>query len=235
MNKSAPNAPRGQALFETAVALPVFLIALFGVIWAYRTGLLSEQVQQSVRYGGLVTGLANPYEALSLYTIYATVDGVTPPHVRDCVGGATSVISQGHASFWQPGGTPTASSSCGVAILTTGQGVSSPVLLFADYVGAQAVPPAEGSVAEKVFGGNNVSASQNFFRSPDLGVILNCSTIGPAVKKSLEGETDTTTPTTVPTPFPTTVTATANDVVPAAETNTCYTDEAQYAAPASPY
>ena len=55
-----------QAFFETAIAIPIFLISLFGVMWAYRTGILSEQVQQSVRYGGLVSALADPYESYSL-------------------------------------------------------------------------------------------------------------------------------------------------------------------------
>jgi hypothetical protein len=215
--------------------MPIFLIALFGVILAFRTGIVSEQVQQSVRYGGLVTGLANPYEAYSLYTVYATIDGQTPPHIHDCVGGTTSVIAQGHPGFWLPStGMPaTSSATCNLGIVTTAQGVSSPVMLFADYAGAQAQPQAQGMLAGKVFGGNNISATQNFFRSPDLGTILNCTNLGAAVKNSLEGENDTS-PLTVPTPFPTTVTATATDVVPSGQSAGCYATNT-FTAPSAPY
>jgi hypothetical protein len=59
--------PRGQALTETTIALPLFLMGLFGVMWAVREGAMSERVQMGVRYGGVVTQLSNPYASYSLY------------------------------------------------------------------------------------------------------------------------------------------------------------------------
>src|SRR5271156_821347 len=66
--------PRGQALTETTIALPLFLMGLFGIMWAVREGAMSERVQMGVRYGGVVTQLANPYADYSLYAMYATID-----------------------------------------------------------------------------------------------------------------------------------------------------------------
>ncbi len=231
------HASRGQAVVETAIAIPLFLIGLFGIIFAYRTGMLSEQVQQSVRYGGLVTALSNPYDQFSLYTVYATIDQQPPAHVRDCVGGATSVVSQGHAGFWQPGSTPTQTTpSCGLALIFPSSGVTYPVLLFSDYVSASSATQSAGTFASFIFGSNTVSASQNFFRSPDLGVLLNCGHLGFAVKRSLEGDGDPYTPLTVPSPFPQTVTPTNADVYPAGVGPNCYNTQANgYGGPTLPY
>jgi hypothetical protein len=231
------HASRGAALIETAIVAPLFVLSLFGVIWAYRTGVLAEQVQQSVRYGGLVSALSNPYEQFSLYTAYATVDQSPPSHVRDCVPGSSSVISQGHSALWQPGTLPTqAAPVCGLAIIFPVSGVSYPVLIYSDFVEISAIPQLSGVLGTVTFGKNVTTASQNFFRSPDLGVILNCSHLGYAVKRSLEAEGDPYTPTTVPTPFPQTVTPTNLDVIPTNVANNCYTATANdYGAPTAPY
>jgi hypothetical protein len=237
MKFTTRHASRGQAVFETAIAIPLFLIGLFGVIWTFRTGILSEQVQQSVRYGGLVSALANPYESYSLYTLYATIDQNPPTHTRDCVGGSTNVVAQGHSVFWQPGATPTqVTPTCGLAILFTSTGVSSPIILYSDYVSASAMPQLTGQYGGLIYGKNTVSASQNFFRSPDVGALLNCSHLGFAVKRSLEGDGDPYTPTTVPTPFPQTVTPTVQDIIPNNVANNCYTATANsYGGPTAPY
>ncbi len=236
MKKYAQHGIRGQAVFETAIAVPLFLIGLFGVIWAFRTGMISEQVQQSVRYGGLVSALSNPYEQYSLYTVYQTIDQTPPAHERDCVGGAANVVSQGHSNFWQPTATPSSSPSCGLAIIFPSAGVTSPVFLFSDYVNVNASPQLEGSRGWLTFGNNTTYASQNFFRSPDVGILVECSHLGFAVKRSLEGEGDPYTPITPPTPFPQTVTPTNLDIVPTNVPNDCGTSRAYlFGAPTSPY
>jgi hypothetical protein len=237
MKSPRSRAARGAALVETVIAMPLFLVALYGVIWGYRTSVLSEQAQESVRYGGLVSALANPYEQFSLYTVYATIDQSTPTHVRDCVGGPSSVVAQGHSAFWQPAPALTpVSPSCGLAIIFPSAGTTYPVLLYSDYVIANTLPKTSGVFGGSTFGGNMIYASQNFFRSPDLGVILNCSRLGFAVKRSLEGDGDPYTPTTVPTPFPQQVIPTNQDIIPQGVAGTCYTTQAGgYGPPTAPY
>jgi hypothetical protein len=234
----ARHASRGQAVIETAIALPLFLIGLFGVMWAFRTGMLSEQVQQSVRYGGLVSALADPYESYSLYTVYANIDNSPPPNSRDCAGGSTNVISQGHDTFWKAGATTSTAPSCSMVILFPGMtNVSSPVILFSDYVAASATSQFSGNFGALTYGNQTIAASQNFFRSPDVGALLDCSTLGAAVKKSLEAKNDTTTSATaVATPFPQTIPVTNADIIPTTVPNSCYTlVNNAYAAPTAPY
>jgi hypothetical protein len=234
----ARHASRGQAVIETAIALPLFLIGLFGVMWAFRTGMLSEQVQQSVRYGGLVSALADPYESYSLYTVYANIDDSPPPNSRDCAGGSKSVIAQGHDTFWQAAATSSSAPSCSMVILYPGTAaVSSPVILFSNYVDASATSQFSGKFGSLTYGNQTISASQNFFRSPDVGALLDCSNLGPAVKLSLEAKNDTTTSATaVATPFPQTIPATTGDVIPTNVPNSCYTlVNNAYAAPTAPY
>jgi len=157
--------------------------------------------------------------------------------VRDCVGGTPSIIAQGHSAFWQPT-TPVAPNTpnCGLAIIFPSSGTTYPVLLFSDYVKANTLPRSSGIVGGMTFGNNAIFASENFFRSPDLGVILNCSRLGFAVKRSLEGDGDPYTPTTVPTPFPQQVIPTNQDVIPEGVGGTCYMTQADgYGPPTAPY
>jgi hypothetical protein len=224
-HRNARHYARGQAVIETAIALPLFLIGLFGVMWAFRTGMLSEQVQQSVRYGGLVSALADPYESYSLYTIYANIDDSPPPNSRDCAGGSTSVIAQGHDTFWKAGTTNSSAPSCSMAILFPGAtGVSSPVILFSNYVAASASSQFSGKFGSLTYGNQTIAASENFFRSPDVGALLDCSHLGFAVKQSLEAKNDVvTSATSVATPFPQTIPVTNADIIPTNVPNSCYT------------
>ena len=63
-----PRYDRGQALLETAIALPLELTTLFGIIFFSRLGVVAERSQRAVRYGAEVvpppTYLPQMYEAL---------------------------------------------------------------------------------------------------------------------------------------------------------------------------
>lgn len=96
------HASRAQAVFETALVLPVFLVAFFALLWAMRDSSLAERVQLGVRYTGLVQSLADPYASFSLYTMYATIDNNAPREAQACFPGTQTVVTQGHTSFWQP-------------------------------------------------------------------------------------------------------------------------------------
>jgi hypothetical protein len=247
---------RGQALYETTIAMPLFLVGMFGVMWAMKQSSLSERVQLATRYGGMVASLAQPYEQFSLLSMYATIDNA-PPSIRStCYDGANSSVQAqltGPApasplpSFWLPAASPAPASllaspcTSQIAVITTSgtETYSQTVLLRNNYSSISAAAPVNGFISSAALKGSSatsVRAAQNFFRSPDVPTILLCTNVagslGPAVKNGLEAMNDTTTTTAVPTPMPTTVPATG--IVSATTLATC-ANTSTFAAPTAPY
>jgi hypothetical protein len=61
---------RGQALVESALFMPLFLIAMFALIFFGRLGVTSERAQTAVRYANLVTFRnGQAYTAATLYDL----------------------------------------------------------------------------------------------------------------------------------------------------------------------
>jgi len=232
---------RGQALYETTIAMPLFLIGLFGVIWAMKDATLSERVQLATRYGGMVSALHEPYLTFSIYSMYATIDDqklTAQPGCGDEIGQLTS-----NAAFWQPT-TATVTTACPVSLSLIGtngaETYSQSILLRNNYTAINAQTLVNGFISNAALHGSTtttVRAAQNFFSSPDVASLLTCTTLGTPIKNSLEGESDTTTVTSanLATPMPTTVTA--NSVIPAGETSACdpEVNTPTYGAPSAPY
>ena len=75
--------PRGQALLETVIALPLFLLSLFGIMWAVHEVTLAERTQLGVRYAGVVGAASQPYNQYSLDALYrAAVNSSVTPTAR---------------------------------------------------------------------------------------------------------------------------------------------------------
>ena len=111
MRSSFFRSDRGQALFETAISLPLFILAMYGLFWAVRTATLSERLQIGARYGGLVSSLKNPYLSYSLYNLYATLDNDAPNTKAPCGPPAQAAAFGGVEGFYSaiaPIPTPTA-------------------------------------------------------------------------------------------------------------------------------
>jgi Flp pilus assembly protein TadG len=54
MHAKLRHAQRGQAVVETVLFLPMFLLALFGVMWTAQAAVQYERTQSAVRYAGLI-------------------------------------------------------------------------------------------------------------------------------------------------------------------------------------
>jgi len=250
-NKSAS---RGQAVTETAIMTPLFLLGLFGVFWSIRESSLTERVQLGVRYAGVSQSLANPYAAYSLYSVYAAIDNNSPPGAISCINGNAIEVtgdpdngSQQLASFWQPLATPLPlmtsqcpSNNAGSLAVLSGSGYSEPFILQNDFVTLKAQAKTQNtSFAQKVFGGatgTTVVATENFFHSPDVGTLVRCSTIGTALKASLEAPVSGSiaVPSSISTPLPSTFAASA--VIPSSATTACQNpNQSLFATPISPY
>ncbi|HMD01880.1 MAG TPA: hypothetical protein VKG44_02830, partial [Candidatus Baltobacteraceae bacterium] len=208
------HATRGQALTETAIALPLFLMGLFGVIWAIREGAMSERVQLSVRYGGVLGAMQNPYQDYSLYAVYATIDGMPPVLPSNCTGGQPNIITNTRKGFFQPAAAPNPQCTGGVIGINGPETYSIPVMLQdnAAFIGSS---NNTGGFLAGVLGGSTTGngAVQNFFKSPDLESLTQCTEVGIAVQASLEGYGDMTSATTPPSPMPATVTVHAPIIV----------------------
>jgi hypothetical protein len=190
---------RGQSIFETALFVPLFLLSLYGIFVVVTEGSMSERVQLGVRNGGSIFAPGNPYLSYSSYNLYSSIDGVDPSDPSGNCNGALPDTTLLYASprplFFKPA--PSASApvaSCvsakGIALvngayyplqsnflkLSVQTGVSS-------YLVGKIVPSAT----------LNTLAAENFIRPGSIGQLLQSSSIGAAVKASLEGQYDTTT------------------------------------------
>ncbi len=191
--------------------MPVFLLGLFGTIWAVRESALSERVQESIRYGGAVSLLHDPYMSYSLFSLYNVLDG-SPTPTGTCTFDSGPGLSSGRASFWFP--TSGSLTQTCTEYLSQVKAVNDGIILQNSIINVGAQAPEGGFLLGNVFRGSNlgVQASQNFFRSPDVGQMAACTPIGNAIKRSLEGGVnDTTTASTAATAMP--VTPVADPVI----------------------
>jgi len=173
---------RGQALAETALALPVFIIAMFAVLWALKTGVLGERVQLAARYGGMVSAEMNPYDEYSFYAAYQGAAGIamntacaTPPPTY-VVDGAP-VVSPGQPTnefFSAVGGASSGSSTCGTAV-STAAGLSSPKVLGYTTINVSASNDVP-DLMQSIIGTSTTpwNASVNELYSPTMGTLFAC-------------------------------------------------------------
>ncbi len=129
-----------------------------------------------------------------------------------------------------------ATASCGLRIISAPEVYSQPILLHNDYATLTASAQVDGVIQSAALKTTRtqVQAAENFFQSPDLGTLLTCTLLGPAVKGSLEGRNDTTTPTTAATPLPANVPV--SPVIDPLKNPACASPATpQFAAPAPPY
>ena len=189
------HAQRGQATVETAVFLPVFLIVLFGVIWAVQSSVVGERTQIAVRFSGLISDEANPYQQYSLGAMYDGLPGIAAAEIYSCSTPGPDALENNpadgtfpgpiSAQFFQPTGSTVGTCTPGPTHLSGGT-MSSPML----FVHTQSSVSTSVSVPMFLSGtlgsSQNLSATQNFFDGPDVQTILTCySELGTAVTQSL--------------------------------------------------
>ncbi|MGH7728435.1 MAG: TadE/TadG family type IV pilus assembly protein [Vulcanimicrobiaceae bacterium] len=198
-----PRASRGQALFETAIALPLFLLTLFGMLWAIRASALAERAQLGVRYAGVYSALTNPYESYSLNTLYSEIDGVQPPSETICDANQ-DITNQARQNFWQPAVADSPIACSATLTPITGLSSNDDSILLQDELNQITVdaPPGNDYVDLGITLTSNIPALQNYFRSPDLGQLAACTALGGGIDGSLFPGTGSPAPETAPTLLP---------------------------------
>ncbi len=191
----ARHATRGQATLETAVFLPVFLIVLFGVIWAVQSSVLSERAQIAVRFSGLISDEADPYQQYSLGALYDGLPGIAAPETYTCSTPGPDALTNNPTdgtfpgpqspTFFQPASSVNGSCTPGPTHLSGGT-MQSPMLFVHTQSTVQTSAAVPGYLQSALGSSQNISATQNFFDGPDMETMLTCySEIGTAVEQSL--------------------------------------------------
>jgi hypothetical protein len=182
---------RGQALVETVIFLPVALLALFGIIFFARYGVLSERAQSAVRYGTLIAyGKAPAYSAADIYAAIAT-GGATFPSA--CAASVTTdtvkAISEQNAAgptpapFWRP---DTASATCTQATVSfAGPPWAAYHTLTVTSQTATATIAVPAFLANVLGANAAATASFGYARSDPPSVIMYCTGSGAAVAAAL--------------------------------------------------
>lgn len=202
---------RGQALLELVVALPFFLLTLFGLVFVMRITVASERAQQSVRFSGLVLEHDDPYRDTSLFTLYNNLGTkVTAPKACQAPP-ATSVADAfltGVDSVPFLAVTNTVNCNTGavnnVAVISASGPAFSGAQQAYIYLRDSATVRSRLRAPLSLFPTATTSAQANFLRTADVGTLMRAfPEIGQAVTASLQAVSDTTTPVSAPSPFPT--------------------------------
>jgi hypothetical protein len=180
---------RGQALFETAIFMPVALLVLFALLYLGRYGVLQERAQSAVRQGALVS-----YESPATYSaanIYATIaangapSGLCPSQVVSDTADVLNGVPEAAQGFWKPDGSVNA--SCSVTTVGFGGASWAAFHIFtvtrSSVTGSVDVP----SYVTSVLGAHGaVSASLGYLHTDPPGIIMYCiPSVGSAVAAAL--------------------------------------------------
>jgi hypothetical protein len=186
---------RGQSVFETVLFIPLFLLALFGVFLVVSEGSMSERVQLGVRNGGSIFAPGNPYLSYSSYNLYSSIDGVDPADPSGNCNGAvpnTSLLTASRKTFWQPA----ASASAPAGTCVSGKGVvpigGTYFPLQSNYLSLSVQTAVNPYFVGRILPKNTIStqAAANFLRPGSIGELIQSSSLGVAIKNSLEGTND---------------------------------------------
>jgi hypothetical protein len=218
------NAQRGQAVLETMLFLPMFLLALFGMIWAVQAGVQYERAESAVRYAGLISQQANPYADYSFYAMYTQLGSTTIPTVAcvvpltDPLSDAAPTYNSAHTTtasspFWTPTGGTSPGPGCSapnpasIVGIQAGTGLTQDLLLTQQnpYVSSSVnVPPALRSALGSL---SSTQANERFFRPVGIEIVLGCyATLNTQINASLNYTTDTSSPNTAPPQLSSTIT-----------------------------
>lgn len=170
---------RGQALVETAIALPVVLLALFGIVYVARFGVVDERTQLALRYGGIASFNSNA-SIYSAANIYANLNPGSIP--QPCPTPGLGVYSDSaplpgptSAPFWQPDAiatpqacTPTVFGFGGAQFLASHYAAATTL-----SVGATVDVPAY--LQSLIGASQTVTTSESFVHGAFPGMILYCS------------------------------------------------------------
>ncbi|MBV8491524.1 MAG: hypothetical protein JO199_13435 [Candidatus Eremiobacteraeota bacterium] len=187
--------PRGQAIAESIIFLPVALLTLYGVIFAAQYGVLSERVETAVRYSGLVSNQINPYVEYSFYVLYNSLGSSSPntpipsqtcvPPTSDAITNSGSYPGPTMGPFWLATASPITmqcvNTNSQAAVFSSGMNQNALALSNETTISTSMTVPnylskAMGFTGGSIIGESTVpiSRTSNFIKPADMKTLLNC-------------------------------------------------------------
>jgi hypothetical protein len=199
MHAKLSHAQRGQAVVETVMFLPMFLLALFGIMWTAQAAVQYERTQSAVRYAGLIAQSDSPYADYSLYSMYTQLAATTlptltcnmPQAVLDTLSDAAPTYSSGETvtaspPFWS-GASP--SKLCPTPALVgipAGTGLAQDVLLTERNPSVTSTINVPSPLTNALGTSTSITASGYFFKTVGVNTIVGCySNLKTQIKTSL--------------------------------------------------
>jgi Flp pilus assembly protein TadG len=200
MHAKLNHTQRGQAVVETVMFLPMFLLALFGVMWTVQAAVQYERAQSAVRYSGLIAQSDSPYADYSLYAMYSQLPATTlpvltcnqPQAVLDTLSDASPTytspeVPTASAPFWAPAAPP--SQTCPTPALVgipAGTGLTQDMLLTERNPSVTSTVNVPAALTNMVGTSTSVTATGYFFRTVGVNTIVGCySNLKTQIKMSL--------------------------------------------------
>jgi hypothetical protein len=208
LSHAARHTERGQAIIETVIFLPIFLLALFGMLWAVKIAVQSERVQNAIRYTWSISQRTNPYGSFSFYSMYSQLAVTAVPSVT-CKKPLVDPLSDAQPTYTATASTPffsplvTPTPNClntGYMFYYGNSGTAQDVLVSVQeptITSTVAVP----TTLTSTIGSSSSTASTAFvYQQVGLNVLLACYPgLNTLVNKSLAIATDTSSGATLPT------------------------------------
>ncbi len=210
---------RGQALTETAIVLPVAILAVFGILYLSHAGIVSERTQSALRYAGFAGFYGQSNQAYTAADIYSNLQGgAQPVPCPTAPAGAYNDTAPypGPSSppLWNPDWQ--ISSNCGIVT----QNIGGAEFLASRTLAATIVNVQTGvnvpSFLQPLIGRNAVMYAQTAFAHPQYpGIIMFCNgDTYTAVHDSITAMSTVSMPTPLPAQSPTAAPSNAPSPVP---------------------
>jgi|SRR5579884_1168246 len=190
---------RGQALIESVIFLPLFLLVLFGIIWIVQVSVLSERAQIAVRYSGLISNESSPYTRYSIYAVYNNVGALQQSTPTTCATPGTDALLNDNSSgafpgpksapFWWPDNSAASGTCTAGSAPITGGTLTSPLLLTHSMASVSTTKSIPLYIQGSIGSYSTLTATQNFINTPDIATTFRCyPDLQAAVSASLSGE-----------------------------------------------
>lgn len=189
---------RGQALVESAITLPLLILALLLMIAVVRVAVIYERSLLGIRIAGTITNDQNPYRAFSFDTAYQSYDNFYNAATNDdlaCTAPQPQTLTYGglfsnvpNVPMYSALSTPTTSCTAKrVTIQKLSVGASAPLVLnqidYSMNVSALGFPSFLGMLAPQAM---TLSATAHFFAVPSLETLVQCNpALGVPLKASV--------------------------------------------------
>ncbi|TAM56263.1 hypothetical protein EPN52_14190 [bacterium] len=177
------GARRGQALVETALFLPLMLLALFSIVYFGRYGVLDERAQSAIRYGSMISYTqGGVYSAANIYAAMQYGPQGPLPCASNVANDTAAALTQALPNtgptaqpYWRPDGAA-AQANCAIS----GLGFGGPDYMAFHYFTVTRQSLTAGvsvpTVLQSLLGTTGMVRAQTGFAHADPpGMIMYCS------------------------------------------------------------